>query len=157
MVRTIGLFTIVYSQIMSQVSRHKVTPELMDRLTQVLIEVLGATNNTRSGLLFTNLLLTSVERIMLAKRVAIALLIRRGYTYDFVMNTLNVSKGTVARIAEIIKTNDTKSLETIDRLIRAKQVSATLGKLEYQMNLLLPPKGRNWSTWRSNLEKKTDN
>lgn len=90
---------------------------------------------------------------MLAKRIGIALLLKRGYTYDLIMAYLNVSKGTVAKVAEIVSTNDSESQKILDRVILNKEIGETLSKFEYHIQKLIPPKGRNWSVWRSNLER----
>ena len=34
-----------------------------------------------------------------------------------------------------------------------KQISETMGKLDYYLSRLTPPNGRNWSNWRSKIEK----
>ena len=138
---------------MPHVSISKLKPEIHDRLLDVLIEVITSTNKTKSGLLFTHHFLSPTEQTMLAKRLGIALLLKRGYTYDLIMEYLKVSKGTVAKVAEIISTNDSESQKILDKIIHNKEIEETLAKFEYHIRKLIPPKGRNWTVWRSNLEK----
>lgn len=121
-------------------------------LVEILIKVLSATNQTKSGLLFVNRFLSSSELIMLAKRVGIALLLKRGYTYKSIMDYLKVSKGTVAKVAEIIHSNDEESQSILSKIIVNKQISEVLSKFDYYLDKLLPPKGGNWHEWRKNIE-----
>jgi len=137
---------------MPQVSFRKLKPEIHDRLVNVLVQVLSATNKTKSGLLFIHNFLSTTEQTMLAKRIGIALLIKRGYTYNLIMDYLKVSKSTVAKVAEILHTSDLESQKTLNKIISDKQVDETLSKLEYNIKKLILPKGRDWSTWRKNLE-----
>lgn len=123
-------------------------------LVNILIQVLATTNQTKSGLLFVNQFLSSSELTMLAKRVGAALLLKRGYTYSSIVDYLKISKGTVAKVAEIIHTNDPESQQTLNKIIANKQVSEVFSKFDYYLGRLLPPKGGNWHSWRKDLEDK---
>lgn len=115
-----------------------------DHLVNILIQVLATTNQTKSGLLFVNQFLSSSELTMLAKRVGVALLLKRGYTYSSIMDYLKISKGTVAKVAEIIHTNDHESQQTLNKIIANKQVNEVFSKFDYYLGRLLSPKGGNW-------------
>lgn len=121
-------------------------------LVNILIQVLATTNQTKSGLLFVNQFLSSSELTMLAKRVGAALLLKRGHTYSSIMDYLKVSKGTIAKIAEIVHTNDSESQQVLNKIIANKQIDEVLSKFDYYLGRLLPPKGGNWHDWRKNLE-----
>lgn len=138
---------------MSQVSRRKLKEGVLKRLMDVFVEVISSTKKTKSGLLFTHHFLSTTEQTMLSKRVGIALLLKRGYTYDLIMDYLKVSKGTVAKVAEILSKSDPASQQTLDRIIKNKQINETLSTFEYHMQSFIPPKGRDWGVWRANLEK----
>ena len=139
---------------MPPVSKRRLQPGIHDRLITILIEVLAYSNQTKSGLLFTQQFLSTTEQTMLAKRVGVALLLKRGYTYSAIMNYLKVSKGTIAKIAEIIHATDPTTQQVLDKIVANKQISETLSQFDYHLSRLLPPKGVNWKTWRNNLEKK---
>lgn len=89
---------------------------------------------------------------MLAKRVGIALLLKRKYSYLAIMDYLKVSKGTVAKVAAILSTSDSESQQVLAKLIQAKEIDEALSQFDYAIRTLLPPKGGNWSSWRKNLE-----
>lgn len=139
---------------MPPVSYRKLPEEMYSHLVGILIQVLSTTNQTKSGLLFVNKFLSSSELTMLAKRVGIALLLKRGYTYRSVMDYLKVSKGTVAKVSEIIHSNDQESQSTLNKIIANKQISEVLSKFDYYLDKLLPPKSGNWHEWRKRIEDK---
>jgi hypothetical protein len=89
---------------------------------------------------------------MLAKRLGIALLLKRGYTYTAIMEYLKVSKGTVGKVAEILHTSDLESQQVLDKIIKNKQIDEVLSKFDYYLSRFLPPRGGDWKLWRKNLE-----
>jgi uncharacterized protein YerC len=137
---------------MPLVSQRRLSPEIHDRLVDVLVKVLSSTNQTKSGLLFTHHFLSSTELTMLAKRVGIALLLKRGYSYDLVMDYLKVSRSTVAKVSELLHLSDIDTQKTLTKIIVNKQIGEVLSKFEYHLRKIIPPKGRDWSTWHKNLE-----
>lgn len=137
---------------MPPVSKRKLKHGMHDHLVSILIQILATTNQTKSGLLFVNQFLSSSELTMLAKRVGIALLLKRGYTYSAIMEYLKVSKGTVAKVSEIIHSNDAETQQVLTRIINNKQVNEVISKFDYYLAKLLPPKGGDWKTWRNALE-----
>ena len=105
---------------MPPVSRRKLPVGMHENLVGILIQVLSTTNQTKSGLLFVNQFLSPSELTMLAKRLGIALLIKRGYTYEAIMEYLKVSKGTVAKVVGILNTTDTESQQILNKIIANK-------------------------------------
>ena len=137
---------------MAQVSRRKLSPDIHDHLVELLISVLGTSNQTKSGLLFTHSLLSNTELTMLAKRVGIALLLKKKYQYQQIQDYLKVSKGTIAKVATILITSDKESQVVLDNILHEKQINQVLGKIDYFIGGMLPPKGGNWKEWRKDLE-----
>jgi len=139
---------------MPPVSHRKLATGLHDHLVSLLVQVLSTTNQTKSGLLFINQFLSSSELTMLAKRLGIALLLKREYTYSFIMHYLKVSKGTVGKVSEIIHISDIDSQQVLDNILKNKKVNEKLSKLDYYLDKVLPPKGGDWKIWRNNIENK---
>ncbi len=55
--------------------------------------------------LFLEDILSPTEKIMIAKRLAIASLLLRNYEYEAIKNILKVSQGTIAKVAQTLKFN----------------------------------------------------
>lgn len=82
---------------MPHISSKKLSPKLTGKLFSKLITVLGKAQNQQSLSLITNELFTSTEKIMLAKRLAIILLLAKNIPQHRIVETLNVSPSTVAK------------------------------------------------------------
>lgn len=82
---------------MPHISSKKLSPKLTGKLFSKLITVLGKAQNQQSLSLITNELFTSTEKIMLAKRLAIILLLAKNIPQHRIVETFNVSPSTVAK------------------------------------------------------------
>ena len=71
----------------------------LEDLTYDLINAFALTNNVKESALFLQDLITKKEAIILGKRLRIAKLLLQGKTYEDIVNILNVSHGTVAKIS----------------------------------------------------------
>lgn len=104
---------------MSQVSRRIVRAEVQEKIIETLLEAIAQLKNKQDIQAFVNDLLTPVERIMIAKRLAIAVLLLKGWSYDATGDLLKVSTDTIARISIILKTNDGYK-KTADHLMKTE-------------------------------------
>lgn len=98
---------------------------------------------------FVNSLFSSSEKTMIAKRIAIILLLCKGKSYEGISSKLRVSQGTIAKMAEVITHADKGFLEEFDKVVRSDAASDFWNELGYKLETLLPPKGGDWSSWRS--------
>ncbi len=129
---------------MSQVSRNPLSKESNYEIQATLWWLLARLNTDSDINSFLNGLLTKTEKIMLAKRLAIAFLLSKGYNYRDISDALKVSTSTVARIKEVIdKTEGSyeifiKKLEKRNELKKLeKQFDKFVGKL---INIIPPQK-----------------
>jgi Trp operon repressor len=88
---------------MPHISSKKLSPKLTEKLFGKLIAVLGKAQNQQSLPLITNELFTATEKIMLAKRLAIILLLVKNIPQHRIVETLNVSPSTVAKTSLMIE------------------------------------------------------
>lgn len=88
---------------MPQVSKRPINPELEKRLQEILWKSLVKFNkDTSSG--FIETVLTPTEKTMIAKRLAMALLLSRGWDHDAVSKYLKVSTSTITTIKNKLTT-----------------------------------------------------
>ncbi len=90
---------------MPQVSKRVVSKQVEEKIIETFLEALSQLRNKKDILLFINDLLYPVERIMLAKRLAIAVLLIKGWNYESINNMVKVSNDTISRVSVAIKTN----------------------------------------------------
>jgi uncharacterized protein YerC len=81
----------------TQVSKFKLSKKVEQELIQQIVLVLSDINKSDEMSLFIGALLTDIEQIMLAKRLAIIVLVSEGYTDSEIANILHVTRITVSK------------------------------------------------------------
>ena len=87
---------------MSQVSKRMLQADITERLFQNFWEMFANIKQTRQIQLFLEDFLSPSEKIMLAKRMAIAILFSKGYDHRTISSMLKVSTTTVNNIARYL-------------------------------------------------------
>ena len=90
---------------MSQVSKRKVHEKIESKMFETLWQTVSQVKSKDDVQLFLEDILSHTEKIMLAKRLAIACLLLRNYDYKAIKNLLKVSQGTIAKVALTLKFN----------------------------------------------------
>jgi uncharacterized protein YerC len=83
---------------MPQLSKRYLHKDIEERLYHVFLEHLANLHGFSLMSEFIECVFSKKERIMIAKRLAIAVLLSRGNTYDEIDETLKVSKSTITGI-----------------------------------------------------------
>ena len=83
---------------MPQVSRRKLPKELEEKIQASFYEAISVVKGDYETALFVRDLLTTTERVMLPKRLAIAILISKGWNNARICSHLNVTNSTVASV-----------------------------------------------------------
>ncbi len=86
---------------MSQVSRRPLSKELEDRMNEILWKSLAHLGETSEVANFLEDILTPTERTMIMKRLAIALLLSRGWDQESISHYLKVSTTTVQNLKKV--------------------------------------------------------
>ena len=83
---------------MPQVLRRIVNRQIWQQIYSIFIDVIKKGYRKEKAQLLIDFLLTETEKIMLAKRLAIALLLESGFGYEQIKTALKVSQGTIATV-----------------------------------------------------------
>ncbi|OGD92719.1 hypothetical protein A3C33_02270 [Candidatus Curtissbacteria bacterium RIFCSPHIGHO2_02_FULL_42_58] len=103
---------------------------------ETLWEAISQVRDKDDVQIFLNDLLSPIERVMIAKRLAIAALLLKGNSYETIKDFLKVSTETVAKISLILKMNKGYQL-AINKLIRTeagKQFWQEIENLLYRLS-----------------------
>ncbi len=84
---------------MTQVSRIKLKPEVEQRIMNLFSIVISDIKGRDNVGKFLDDFLSPVEKIILVKRLAIAVLIAKGNDYDNIRRTLRVTFGTISKMS----------------------------------------------------------
>jgi uncharacterized protein YerC len=84
---------------MPHVSRHKLDPKLRNKILAKFIKILISAKDSRSLTLILDELLTSTEKVMLAKRLAVIAMVSSDIPHERISQVLKLSPTTVAKLS----------------------------------------------------------
>lgn len=90
---------------MAQISKKYLSVDVQNKITGTLFEAISQVKGRKETSLFLNDLLTPTEKVVLAKRLAIAVLLIKGWGYEAIQSFLKVSSDTVGKVSVIVKIN----------------------------------------------------
>lgn len=134
---------------MPKVSRNQLNVQVYAKLFTLLPALLSACSTPAKAQGFANALFSSSEKTMIAKRIAIILMLIKGRTYQQISTKLKVSQSTIGKMAEVVAGADQVFLAEFRKIARSDTASDFWNALGYKLDTFLPPKGANWSVWRS--------
>ncbi|OGE06522.1 hypothetical protein A3I53_03090 [Candidatus Curtissbacteria bacterium RIFCSPLOWO2_02_FULL_40_13b] len=92
-----------YIDTMSQVSKRVLTKQIENRLFQNFWELIADIKKPRDVQTFLEDFLSPTEKVMLAKRMAIVILLTKGYSHRSIASMLKVSTSTVTKFVLFLK------------------------------------------------------
>jgi uncharacterized protein YerC len=105
---------------MAQISKRIIRPEIEKRLSALFQETLSGLRNKNEAQLFVEDVLTRTEKVMLAKRVAIAVLLEKNFDYRSIRDLLKVSSSTISTVKEQFQRDGGGYKSIVQRLARAE-------------------------------------
>ena len=106
---------------MGRISRRRINPDVEERIFTVFWQTLAELKTPDQIQIFLQSLLSFTEQTMLAKRLAIAVLLRRGHNYERIDNALKVSKSTILSIHRQIMIGTSGYKLAIDKILNKRQ------------------------------------
>ncbi|MBU1070895.1 hypothetical protein KKG65_00610 [Patescibacteria group bacterium] len=85
---------------MPQVSKYTPHPFVQKKIKQLLVDCICHSNDTDTTSQFLNDFLTSTEKIVLGKRLALALMLLKNSSIEDIIDALKVSKSTIYKTKE---------------------------------------------------------
>ncbi len=80
---------------MVNISKNKLSDETREKIYAQFMKTILSLSDTNAGREYINNLLTDSEKIMLAKRLAVMMMLEKKYSWNEIMNVLKVSRATV--------------------------------------------------------------
>lgn len=115
---------------MSQVSKRTLSKNIEKKLFEIFFKSLAKLSNSSDIEKFLGDLLGPVERTMLAKRLAIALLLAKGYQYETIKDILKVSQETIARVNIALNYQGDGYQMVIQKILRDEKLGEIFNKIE---------------------------
>lgn len=123
---------------MPQVSKRQLPNDVKERMFDVFFESIAKISNPNDVKKFFLSLLGPVEQTMLAKRLAIAVLLQKGYSYETIKDTLKVSAETIARVNLSINFEQEGYGIAVKRILRDERMQHLFERIEDKTIEILP-------------------
>jgi len=137
---------------MSQVSRFPLYKDVEKRMFEIFQKVIASLQNNSEIEEFLHEFLSPVEKIMLAKRLSIAVLLEKGYNYEQIKGILRVTPTTIANVNTQIKYAGKGYKRIIENILRDEKITAFWHNVEDFLTSV-PPVRTDWSKWRTEVNK----
>jgi len=138
---------------MSQVSKNRLNDKVYEKIFSLFPKFLYRMTSRGKQSELIDSFFTRTEKIVLAKRIAIAFMLVKGYNYRQISSKIKVSTSTILKVADSLKSHQTSIKKELELIATEDSFVEFLNSIGYQLVKLLPPKGGNWSTWRGRIEK----
>ena len=131
---------------MPHVSKQKLDKETLNQISERLITIIIKLQNKDEAVAFLEDLLTKTERIMLAKRLAITIMLERGYPFQVISRSLKVSEATISVMRDRIDRGGRGFKNILEKLEKDRSIEKLLKILDTIISAFaMPPiagKGR---------------
>jgi len=126
---------------MTKVSRRTIDRNLEDYIFKNFVKTISKLREQTDIQNFLFDLLSPTERVMLIKRLAIAVMLKKGYTYDQIDHTLKVSRPTIMNVSYFLKHGQKGGYQkTVDDILKDQRKEALFDKIDEILLTLSPPK-----------------
>lgn len=139
---------------MTQISRYPVHKKVEERMFEVLRETISDLRNGQDIEDFLHDFLSPVEKIMLAKRLSIAVFLHKGYRYATISSILRVTPPTIAQVSLLLKYSGKGYKKAVDKISRNEKMNEFWQAIEDMLAKIPSAKGSDWVYERREYEKK---
>src|SRR3989344_5293822 len=132
----------------TQVSRYPIHKDVEKRMFDIFKKSISHMHSSEEIGYFLDDFLSPVEKIMLAKRLSIAVLLAKGYTYPSIKSMLRVTPATIASVSMNLKYSGKGYKHVVEKVLRNEKLDEFWQKMEDILAKIPPSKGSDWSYWR---------
>lgn len=115
---------------MPRASKFRVEEKQLENINSHLLFLLTSLDKESETKNFLEEFLTKEEKIMLAKRLVLYMMLKRNYPPHVIQSVLHVSYETVRSYQNHLETKSTKFHELIDKLIKRQETSELFAKID---------------------------
>lgn len=134
---------------MTQVSKRFLNKKAEERILDLFWTSPSSLSTKEKVALFLNDLLTSTEKLMLSKRLAIAFMLIKGYDYAAINNRLKVSDATIWNVKTSLTLRGKGYRMGIEQIMNKEKWEKFWQDLDNFFQEILPPRyGTNWKEVR---------
>lgn len=125
---------------MTKVSKRFLDEKLWKKIFELFTRAIADFKKPLEVENFLEDLLSPTEKIMLTKRLAIAILLVKGYTYDEIDEKLKVSRSTIMGVSFWLKNGKSGYAKAVEKIIKNQNKEALVDKIDEILLQLSGPK-----------------
>jgi TrpR-related protein YerC/YecD len=115
---------------MAQVSRNPIHKDVHYQIRDDFVWILSALRSIDEAKSFYYDFFTKTERMMFAKRLAVAMMLEKELTYQDIRSLLHVSTSTISRVSGWLDRSGTGVKQALDKLIREERMTQFWEKVD---------------------------
>lgn len=139
---------------MAQVSKYPIHKDVEKRIFEIFKTTISSLKDQEEIEEFLEDFLSPVEKIMLAKRLSIAVLLAKGYSYPTIAGILRVTPTTIATVSLSLKYSGKGYKKVVEKILRDEKIDAFWEKVEDFLSHIPDSKGSSWVYQRQEYQKK---
>jgi uncharacterized protein YerC len=125
---------------MAKISKRVLDKKLENYIFELFIKTLANLRDENEVKDFFEDLLSPTERIMLVKRLAIAILLKKKYTYNQIDRSLKVSRQTIMNVSFWLKNGKSGYEKAVEKILKNQKKENFIDSLEETVLQLSRPK-----------------
>lgn len=133
---------------MTQVSKIPLRKEIEKRMFDIFLDSIATVRTKRQAENFLSDWLSPTERIMLAKRLSVALLLTKQYDQRSIAKLLRVGLETVNKVNKVLNHGSGGYGMIVGTFLREEKSNVFWEKIDDALANLFPPRHRDWGMWR---------
>lgn len=114
---------------MTQISKNPIDKDVYYSIRDDFLWIMASLHSTGEVKTFFYDFFTKTERIMLSKRLAVAMMIHKGFQYDDIRFILHVSTATISRVADWLDRGGEGVRKALDKLIAEERAEVFWKKI----------------------------
>ena len=142
-----------YYSDMTQVSKYPIHKSVEKRMFEIFRTTISHLKHSGDIEEFLHDFLSPVERIMLAKRLTIAVLLAKGYSYPSIRQILRVTPTTIATVSLSLKYSGKGYKKMVEKILSDEKKDKFWQNIEDVLANIPNAKGSDWSYQRKTYEK----
>lgn len=132
---------------MAQVSKYPISQAVYEQIFELLLKVFSDSSSKEEASNLLNDLLTPTEKIVLSKRLAVALLLSKKYLYEDIKKILRVSQPTIALVNMTLKYKGKGYKHFSEKILKEEKIREIWEGIEETVLKTLST-GKGSGTWR---------
>lgn len=140
---------------MTMVSKYPLDKAVEKRIYEIFLKTFADLRDPQGLNDFLEYFLSPTEKIMLAKRLSIAVLLAKEYDYRTICRILHVSLSTVADVALIMKHRGPGYKKVVNKIVEDAKLEEFWDQIDYMLEkMAIPLTPGNWRKRRYEVEKR---